>query len=107
MRTTVIALLALVLAVAAAAAVPASGATRGVRLVDNAFAPRTLTVRKGDTVRFRWAGRQPHNVVSRRGVRFRSPVQRSGTFSQRVRRAGSYQLICEIHPGMGMTLRVR
>ncbi len=104
MRTIVIALLALVLAVAA---VPAFGATRSVRLVDNAFAPKTLTVRKGDTVRFRWAGRQPHNVVSRRGVRFRSPVQRSGTFSQRVRRAGSYQLICEIHPGMGMTLRVR
>jgi plastocyanin len=104
MRTIVIALLALVLAVAA---VPAFGATRSVRLVDNAFAPKTLTVRKGDTVRFRWAGRQPHNVVSRRGVRFRSPVQRSGTFSRRLTRAGRYQLICEIHPGMAMTLRVR
>ena len=104
MRTTIIALLALVLAVAA---VPAFGATRSVRLVDNAFAPRTLTVRKGDTVRFRWTGRLPHNVVATGPARFRSPVRRSGTFSQRVRRAGSYRLVCELHPGMGMTLRVR
>ncbi len=105
MRTIVIALLALVLAVAA---VPAFGATRSVRMVDNAFAPKTLTVRKGDTVRFRWAGRLPHNVVTARApARFRSKVQRSGTYSKRLTRTGTYRLICELHPGMGMTLRVR
>jgi plastocyanin len=106
MRTKLIALLIVTLAVAA---VPAYGATRTVRVVDNAFSPKTLTVRKGDTVRFRWAGQIPHNVVatSSSPQRFRSRVQRTGTYSKRLTRKGRYRLICELHPGMGMTLRVR
>jgi len=77
-------------------------------VVDNAFAPRSLTIKRGDTLRFRWAGRIPHNVVATTGPqRFRSKIQRQGTYRKRLTRAGRYRLICELHPGMQMTVRVR
>ncbi len=110
MRTKLtLALLVLAAVVAAAAAaIPASGATRGVRLVDNAFRPGTLTVRQGDSVRFRWAGRLAHNVVVQEGpAEFRSKVQRTGTYRKRLTRRGTYTIVCELHPGMNLTLRVR
>ena len=47
------ALLALVLVLLAAVPV-ASGATRTVKLQSESFAPRTITIHKGDKIRFRW-----------------------------------------------------
>ena len=99
--------LAVVIAVSIAVAVPALAAVRGVRVEDNEFS-RNLTVNKGDTVRWRWVGDNPHNVTVRRGpVRFRSSTKRTGTYSKRMRVRGRYRIVCTIHPGMDMTLRVR
>ena len=50
-----------------AAAVPALAATRTVSVDDNVFKPTSLTVNKNDTVRFRWVGKAPHNVVVTKG----------------------------------------
>ena len=103
-------LLLLVAVVAcAAAAVPAFAATTSVKLVDNAFSPRTKTISKGTTVVFRNAGRARHDVVSNgRPARFSSPLLRSGrTYRKRFTRKGRYTLLCTIHSGMRMTLRVR
>jgi plastocyanin len=100
-------------ALAAAVAVPANAATRTVRLGDNWFVRENgshrVTVDRGDRVRWRWIGDNPHNVVVRRGpVRFQSAIKRSGTYTKRMRRRGTYRIVCTIHqPGMRMTLRVR
>ena len=102
--------IALVAALAALlpAAMPASAATtRNVSVRDNYFRPGSLTVRKYDTVRWRWAGRAPHNVAVARGpVKFRSSTKTTGTYSRRMTRRGTYRIVCTIHPGMRMTLRV-
>jgi plastocyanin len=101
--------LALALLVAAVAAVPASGAaTRSIAVKDDVFSPKAATVAKGTTVVWRWQGDSPHNVVVTSGpVRFKSVVQRSGTFRRRLTRAGTYRYVCTIHAGMRGTIRVR
>ncbi len=107
MRTLIAALL---VAGLAAAAAPAPAATRSVRLLDNRFAPASLTVRAGDAIVFRNAGQAPHNVVTtgRPPQRFASPLLRSGqSYRRTLTRAGRYRLVCTLHPGMRMTLRVR
>ena len=92
----------------AAAAVPAYAATRTVSVADNVFRADSLTINRGDTVRFRWVGKAPHNVTRTGGPSFRNiGTRRSGTVSRRLTRRGTYRLVCTIHPGMDMRIRVR
>jgi plastocyanin len=102
-------LIALVVFVAiAAVAVPAFAATRTVRVDDNVFRPDAMTVNRGDTVRFRWVGDALHNVRRTSGPSFRNISNRtSGTVSRRLTRRGTLRLVCSIHPGMDMRIRVR
>jgi plastocyanin len=95
---------------AALLAIPALAATRTVAVKDSYFGPKTLTVRKGTTVKWVWRStRLPHNVAVRKGPqKFRSGnPKKSGSFSRMLRRSGTYRIHCEIHPGMDMTLKVR
>ena len=96
-----------VLAVTLSVAAPANAATT-VRVGDDFFRPGSLTVRSGTTVVWRWVGDDPHNVTVTRGpVKFRSGTKSSGTFRKRMRRGGRYRIVCTVHSGMDMTLRVR
>ena len=102
-----------VLAVATAgavalAAVPAFAATKSIRVADNEFRPSSTTMSRGDTVRFRWVGDAPHNVTRVRGPRFKTISNRdSGSVSRRLTRRGTYRLVCTIHAGMDLRIRVR
>jgi plastocyanin len=111
MRRSLVAVLAAASVTGAALlAIPALAATRSVGVKDSYFAPATLTVRKGTTVRFVWRRTHlRHNVVVKRGpVKFRSGApKKKGSFSKTLRIAGTYVLHCEIHPGMQITLKVR
>jgi plastocyanin len=85
-----------------------------VAVVDNAFhrgVDRPLVrLRAGGTITWRWRSRQSHQVTVIRGPqRFRSPTHTGGaSFSVRLRRPGTYRIVCAIHaPGMRMTLIVR
>lgn len=111
-------LLALPLAATAAfglAALPAVGAsskhktrTATVKLKDDYFAPKTKTVRRNTVVVFRWAGRAPHNVVVTRGpVKFSSKTQTKGSYRKKLTRKGTYTIVCTIHPGMELKLKVK
>jgi plastocyanin len=106
-------ILLLGLAAALLFAAPAVAATRTVRIGDDWYVrdgyPRTVSVTKGTTVRWRWVGDDDHNVSVRRGpVTFRSDLKRSGAYSRKMRRKGTYRIICTIHqPDMRMTLKVR
>jgi plastocyanin len=103
----------LVLAALGIVASQAFAATsRSVKIGDNYFVAkgkvRTVVVKKGTRVRWHDTGAL-HNVVVTRGpVKFRSNgyLHHGDTFSKRVKRAGTYRIVCTIHSGMRMTLKV-
>ncbi|HZO36808.1 MAG TPA: plastocyanin/azurin family copper-binding protein [Solirubrobacteraceae bacterium] len=104
----------LITAVTAAAmlAVPAFAATSSVKVGDNYFIKSSgtpkLTVKKGTTVKWRWAGSAPHNVTASGPAKFHSKTQTSGSYSFKPTKVGSYKIICTIHqPEMKMTLVVK
>lgn len=105
--TVLTAITALVLS--AACAVSALAATKTVAVKDNVFAPKSITVKKGTTVKWVWQGSAPHNVAVTSGPRkFRSRTQTKGRFSKKLTRKGTYKLVCTIHaPRMAMTIKVR
>jgi plastocyanin len=102
------------LAATAVAAVPASSmaisgpvagaaATRTIEVKDNFFSPRAITVSRGTTLRFVWRGRGVHNVALGRRVLISN--RRSGSGAVRV--SNSVTLICTIHSGQKLAVRVR
>jgi plastocyanin len=86
--------------------------TKSVEVDDDYFvregAPRTVTVHKGDKVEWEWEGENPHNVTVTKGpVKFHSETQSRGTYEKKLRKVGTYKIVCTIHrPDMRMTLKV-
>ena len=99
MRNLIVtALAACALAALAATAV----AAKSVKVGDNYYVRSSgvpkVTVSKGTTVRWRFAGSSLHNVtVSRGPVKFRSTTRSSGSFSKKMRRRGTYSIYCTVH----------
>jgi plastocyanin len=84
---------------------PAPRAGSDVAIRNFAYAPRTIDVKTGATVRWRNADAAPHTVT---GSSFGSDVlNRNGTYSRRFTRAGTYRYICALHPAMKGTVVVR
>lgn len=81
-----------------------------VRVKDNFFSPKSLTVPAGTKVKFKWAGENPHNVVAKRVPRgtkkFRSSTQTSGTYSHTFGKKGGYHIECGVH-GASMSLDIK
>jgi plastocyanin len=77
------------------------GAT--VAVEDDVFEPGEVTVAKGEAVRWRWSGKNPHNVS---GSGFKSKIQTSGTFARTFAEAGDFDYRCEVHPNMTGTVVV-
>ena len=96
-----------------ALAVPALSKPKSVEVDDDYFVhegkPRTVTVHKGDKVEWEWEGANPHNVTVTKGpVKFHSKTQTSGTFEKKLKKVGTYKIVCTIHaPDMRMTLKVK
>jgi len=94
-------LICVLVPVAVAAVLPAtaSAATKRVKVGDEYFSPKRITIQSGDTVRWNWVGSLRHNVTVTRGPRmFHSKTQRSGHYSRAIVRRGTYRYICTIHP---------
>jgi plastocyanin len=98
-----------VAAVAVLAALPGSaGAATNVTIDDFAFDPPSLSVKKGTKVTWRFADSAAHNVTVKSGpAKFASPDKRSGTYSRKLRKAGTYKIVCTLHGGMRQTITVR
>ena len=96
-------LIVVVLAAAALAALAATAlAAKSVKVGDNYYVRPsgvpTVTVSKGTTVAWRFAGRSLHTVSVKRGpVKFSSSVKRSGTYRKRMTRRGTYTIYCKVH----------
>jgi plastocyanin len=107
-----LAALMLVLPALLVAAAPALSKRKSVEVDDNYFvhegAPRTVTVKKDDTVVWEWEGRNPHNVTVTRGpAKFHSKTKTSGSYSKKLTRRGTYRILCTVHaPTMRMRLKV-
>jgi plastocyanin len=106
--------LAGVLVVAAVLAVPAVSAlgatsTQKANVVNFAFKPKKLSIKKGTKVTwtFKSVGIK-HNVTVKNGpVKFHSANKSSGTYSFTFRKKGTYHLMCTIHPFMTETVTVK
>lgn len=85
----------------------AFGATKKVGVKGLAFSPKTVTVKKGTTVKWSWkTGGVPHNVV---GKGFKSKTAATVSFSKKFSKAGTYRYVCTIHKAQGMkgTVKVK
>jgi plastocyanin len=113
MRKLVV-LLAIVVVPTAAIAAPALAATKTVNVGDIWFISKaknhgTVTAKVGDTVKWVWTGKMPHNVTVTSGpLKFKSKTQPKGTFSKKITKAGTYKIICTVHgvKAQSMTLKV-
>jgi plastocyanin len=97
-------LIVIAIAACALAALTATAfaATKGVKVGDNYYVRPSgvpkVTVSKGTTVKWRFAGDAPHTVtVSKGPVKFSSGVKRSGTYRKKLRKRGTYTIYCTIH----------
>jgi plastocyanin len=104
----VIALLLVAIALPVGGSVVALASTAPVKVGDDYFGVKRLTVGKGARVTWKWAGVLNHNVTVKSGpVKFHSRTQAQGSFAHVFKRAGTYTLYCTIHPFMKMTVIVR
>lgn len=114
-----LAALSALIAALAFAAVPAAAdrqqaaatAVKNVTVGDSFYSPSSISIKRNDSVRFRWNGTsRRHNVTVRTGpARFSSATRRgSYNFTRKFTRKGTYKLYCTLHPNtMKATVRVR
>jgi len=94
---------ALVGVVALAVAAPAGGATLGVAVKDNVFAPVKKEASAGDFIRFNWAqSDNPHDVKFTKAPQGASKPRKcslrsSGTCKRKVKKSGTYRYVCTLH----------
>ena len=98
-KLIVIAIAACGLAVLAATAM---AATKSIKVGDDYYVRPSgvpkVTVSKGTTVRWRFAGDNPHTVtVSKGPARFNSGRKTSGRYRKKMRKRGTYTIYCLIH----------
>jgi|SRR3712207_2567064 len=95
------------IAALAVAAPLAEGANKTVTVKGFKFAPATVSIKRGDTVTWRFQrDPAPHNVKGSGGIKSKSRIF-TGTYRKRFTRAGTFRYICTIHPNMKGTVRVR
>ena len=86
-------------------ALPAQAAPPVVKAGDDFFSPKKVTIKKGGRVVWKFVGENAHNValwapgrsLSREPTK-RSDVKTSGRFTYTFRKAGTWRVVCEIHP---------
>src|SRR5215471_9036300 len=109
MRKPLLALALVVVAASAAFVVPALAASsKTVTVGDSFFKAKSLTVKKGTKVTWKWTGALPHNVTVTSGpTKFHSKTQMTGTFAQTLKKPGTYQIVCTIHKALGMKMTIK
>jgi plastocyanin len=106
MKITTKALVAGVAAFAVAAPL-AQGASKSVTVQNFKFSPKTVTIKRGDTVTWRFKkDPAPHNVKGSGGIKSKPKIS-TGTYKKKFTRKGTFKYICTIHPNMKGTVKVR
>ena len=85
---------------AAALPGPARAATHDVEIVDFAFAPATLTITAGDTVRWTNSDAVEHTATSMSGAFDSGLLAQGESYSMTFTTPGTYDYLCTPHPTM-------
>jgi plastocyanin len=99
-------------AVVVALLVPAAPAlAASITVGDNYFVRDggvpVVRVDKGEKVKWVWRGKSVHNVKVTKGpAKFGSPSQKSGSFTKRVKKKGTYTLICTVHGASDQSMKL-
>jgi plastocyanin len=72
-----------------------------------AFAPKTVTVKKGQKVTWTNSDPAPHNVTSSDGTIKSKDFAKGQSFTYTASKAGTFHYVCTIHPQMKATLIVQ
>ena len=88
---------------------PAGGTSSSTTVtVENfAFTPKTLTVKSGATVTWKFRDAVPHNVKAGDGSFASANLGKGKSYSFTFTAAGTFNYVCTIHPGMAGTVVVR
>jgi plastocyanin len=80
-----------------------------VAVRDDVFVKSALTVQAGTKVRWNWEGTGRHDVTVVSGpAQFRSSTKRSGHYTHKLTKKGTYHFVCTVHaPKMKMTIKVK
>ena len=110
-------LTAVLAGVALLGAAPAQAARhKTIHIGDNYFTPDAVKVKRGTVVTWKWPGFDTagdvHDVKLKSGPKgvkkFHSePASSDYSFKRKLKVAGRYKIICTLHEGMRMTIRVR
>ena len=91
----------------AAASSSSSSGTVTVKAANFAFDPKTVTVKKGQEVKWVNEDSAAHNVTSDDGTLKSKDFAQGGSFTYKATKAGTFNYICTIHPQMKATLVVQ
>ena len=80
-----------------------ASSTPTVKLRGMQFSPRSVSISKGGKVKFQWAGGS-HNLV---GPGVKVGVQSSGSKTVTFKKKGTFKFVCQVHPNMSMTVKVK
>ena len=111
-------LVAVLAGVALLGATPALAASskKTVRVGDNFFSPKKLTVDRNSTVTWKWPGFRRGGGRPRRRADLRPKSMRSSQseataaehfYKRKLTKSGTYKLVCTLHEEMRMTIKVR
>ena len=101
---------------AGAALLPSAAPAKTVKLGDNYYSPKTLTVKAGTTVKWRWPSFEEagdvHDVKLSSGPKgvkkFHSDAASTDySFKRKLTVPGTYKIVCTLHDDMKMTIRVK
>jgi plastocyanin len=90
-----------------------AAATKNVKVADDFYEPKRLTVPKGTTIKWKWSrlNERPHNVYlyerPKGAPRFNSDmVITDFTYQRTLKTPGVYKVLCVVHEGMNMRITV-
>ena len=107
-RRPVRALLLVLALLAVSGTTTALAAASTVKVKDNFFSVKRLSISRGASVTWKWSASLYHNVKVKSGpARFGSRTQLRGSYSHRFTVRGTYKLYCTLHRDMTMTVTVR
>ena len=91
-----------------------ASATKTVKVADNFYSPKKLSVVEGTTIKWKWSNRNAdsHDVYlskKPKGVkRFQSsPAATFFSYKRTLKKAGTYKILCTFHENMTMRIDVK
>ena len=84
-----------------------AGKTIAVTMKNIQFAPKALSAKVGETIKWTNGDSVDHNVTATKGETFKSKAfGKGGTFSYKLDKPGKVTYVCTLHPGMTATLTI-